>query len=47
MVEATGGVERHVQYARWRSDKEADPGYSPDLVNIATPEGCYDDFNQL
>ena len=44
---ANDGVVRHVQYARWRTNKEADPGYSRDLVNIDTPESCYDDFNQL
>ena len=41
------GIRRDVIYGKWRTDKTASPGYSTDLVNIETPEACYDDFNKL
>ena len=41
------GLARDVIYAKWREDKEAEPGYSRELVNIDTPPECYDDFNSL
>ena len=49
MVEATAGdgIERHVQYGVWRTDKPADPGYSADLVHYDIPPECYDNFEKL
>ena len=41
------GIARNVIYAKWRDDKEADPGFSKELVNIDTPPECYDDPNSL
>jgi hypothetical protein len=49
MVEATGGdgIERHVQYGVWRTDKPASKGHSVDLVHHDIPQDCYDDFERL
>ena len=52
MVEATtttqgDGIERSVMYAKWREDKEAEPGYSKELVNVETPANVYDNMNDL
>ena len=41
------GLERPIIYAKWREDKEADPGYSRELVNVDTPPECLDDLNSL
>ena len=50
MVEALqegDGIRRDVIYGKWRTDKKPSPGFSAELVNIETPESCYDDFNKL
>lgn len=53
MVESTAataqgdGKARNVIYAKWREDKEADPGYSKELVNIETPADVYDNMDNL
>lgn len=41
------GIERHVQYASFRTDKAADPGFSPDLISNTVDPSCFDDFNKL
>ena len=41
------GVERHVQYGVWRTDKQADPGFSKELVHCDIPEDCYDNLDNL
>lgn len=41
------GIERHVDYGVWRTDKPADPGYTVDLVHHNIPVDCYDDFEKL
>jgi hypothetical protein len=40
-------VPRPIIYGKWRTDKAADPGYSPELVNVNLPEKCYDDMEKL
>jgi len=51
MVESTepktDGLERNVIYAKFRDDKEADAGYSKELVNVDTEPKYYDDFDSL
>lgn len=47
MVEAApqgDGIRRHVTYGKWRDDKEAEPGYSRELVSIGTEPKYYDDL---
>lgn len=34
-------------YAKWREDKEAEPGYSRELVNIDTPVEFLDNMNEI
>lgn len=41
------GIERHVPYGVWRTDKPADPGFSVDLVHHDIPQDCYDNFDRL
>ena len=47
MVSADGdlgdGVARPYQYARFRDDKKASEGYSPELVNIGVPDEFLDE----
>ena len=43
MVEANQ-IERTVQYAKWREDKAAEPGYSKELINISVDPTYYDDL---
>ena len=50
MVEATAktdGIVRKIMYAKWRTDKPADPGYSQELVNINTPDEFLDNMDGL
>lgn len=51
MVEANpsvgDGIQRSVQYAAFRTDKEPTPGYSADLIHKDVDPSCYDDFNKL
>jgi len=45
MVEPQGdGVNRPVQYAKWRMDKPADPGYSRELVSVILDPKYYDNL---
>jgi hypothetical protein len=44
---ATDGIARNVLYAKFRDDKEAQPGYSKELVNIETDPKYYDSFDTL
>ena len=47
MVEAANNDRFPCQYGVFRTDKPADPGYSPDLVHHEIDPKYYDDFNQL
>ena len=52
MVEATNntqgdGLARNVMYAKFRTDKPADPGYSAELVNVDTPAEVLDNMDSL
>ena len=51
MVEANqphgDGIERHVPYAVFRTDKAPEPGYSAELMHHDIPVDCYDDFDKL
>ena len=50
MVESTAqgdGLARNVMYAKFRDDKEAESGYSKELVNIDTDPQYYDNFDTL
>lgn len=51
MVESTtspgDGLNRPVMYAKFRDDKEAEPGYSRELVNVDTPVEVLDDMDSL
>ena len=46
MVEANqaNATERSVLYAKWREDKNAEPGYSKELINIQVDPKHYDDI---
>ena len=49
MVESSAaqgdGLNRPVMYAKWREDKEADAGYSKELVNVETPVEVLDNMD--
>ena len=51
MVESSAaqgdGLNRPVMYAKWREDKEAEPGYSRELVNVDTPVEVLDEMDAL
>lgn len=49
MVEATqgDGVNRPVIYARWREDKEAQPGHTRELISVDTPKEFWDNHNGM
>lgn len=36
-----------MQYAKFNTDKPAQPGFTHDLLNINCPPDCYDDFSKL
>ena len=41
------GLNRPTMYAKWREDKEAEPGYSRELVNVDTPVEVLDNMDSL
>ena len=41
------GIVRSFQYAKFRDDKPASPGYSPELVNIEIDPKYYDDLTAM
>lgn len=46
MVEQAGdGIVRNNIYAKWRTDKPAETGYSPELISVNVDPKYYDDFN--
>jgi hypothetical protein len=48
MVEATSsgdGVVRNFQYAKFRTDKAATPGYSAELISNQVEPAFYDDLD--
>jgi hypothetical protein len=51
MVESTpiegDGIVRNYMYAKWRTDKEAQEGYSRELVNTKLPEKYYDRVTEM
>ena len=50
MVQATNagdGIERRVQYGKWREDKPAEEGYSRELVNQGLDPQYYDRLDEL
>ena len=47
MVEAApvgDGLVRNYEYARWRDDKEAEPGHSRELISVNVEPQYYDNL---
>ena len=38
------GIERNTEYGKWREDKEAERGYSRELINHQIEPKYYDDL---
>ena len=38
------GIVRNTPYGKWREDKEAEPGYSRELINHKIDPKYYDDL---
>lgn len=38
--------KKGVQYAYWREDKPAEPGYSPELISVMTPKEFVDELDK-
>lgn len=49
MVEATqgDGIIRNVPYGKWRTNKEAEHGYSRELVHYQLEEKFYDNLSGI
>ena len=49
MVEAApvqgDGLVRNFEYARWRTDKEAEPGHSHELISVNVEPQYYDNLD--
>ena len=50
MVEANSagdGIQRHIEYAVWRQDKEPSEGYSRELISVKVDKKHYDDLDAI